>query len=100
MNANKTEQSSPLAQFLDQIRYRLRYDPEQGELIWVRPRQRRYKGTVAGYTPKSGYTYFKLGKERYSVAQVIWAYHHGWLPGRVYRGDGNPRNHRLENLYV
>jgi hypothetical protein len=86
--------------FASEIQYRLRYDAERGELIWIHPRQRRFKGTVAGHIPKSGYGYISLGKFRYPIAQCVWAYHNRWLPERIFRKDGNPRNHRIENLYV
>jgi hypothetical protein len=63
-------------------------------------RERRFNGTIAGHIPKSGYGYISLGKFRLPIAQCIRAYHNGWLPDRIFRKDGNPRNHRLENLYV
>ncbi len=100
MNETSTDTSNWHERFAQELRYRLKYNPETGNLIWVRSRDRKTNGKVAGYTPKSGYSYLYLGRHRYPVAGCVFAWHHGWLPTRVFRADGNPRNHRIENLYV
>jgi hypothetical protein len=90
---------NPVDWLYREAHYRLRYDPERGELIWKRCRQKRKNGTVAGYLPKNGYRFLMLGRARYRVAQLIWLMHHGYYVPRLYRLDGNPANHRLENLH-
>src|SRR5262245_26351550 len=86
---------------LAEIRYRFHYDPEIGELRWIRPRKASLKpGSIAGHVPKNGYRIVRLGSRIFRASHLIWLLATGTLPTRVYHLDKDPRNNKLSNLYV
>ena len=88
--------------FIQELHYRLSYDPETGELRWKRPRKAQMKpGDLAGFHRKRlGHRYIKIGKDEYPITHVIWAMSYGYLPARVYRVDRDRSNYRLQNLQI
>ena len=89
------------------LREYLRYDPDQGNLIWIkRPTGRQgNRISVGNYAlnckDSDGYRYGQFLGHRLNLHRAIWAYHAGqWAPENrvVNHIDHNPDNNRIENL--
>ena len=86
------------------LRNRTDYDDQRGALIWVKPGHTapQYIGRKVGWTKHAGYGDGRLkanfdGK-KYYLHQLIFCYHHGYIPELVDHIDQNPLNNRIGNL--
>lgn len=86
---------------------KLTYDPETGEVRWIRPKGGTAKpGGLAGFD-HLGYRRVKLGRYSYMMARVIWLMHYGVWPGpdkyvdhiNLDRSDDRIVNLRLADHY-
>lgn len=86
---------------VEELRERLEYRPQTGELIW---RIGKYKGHVAG-TPtrakkcRTMYVILRINGRRYLAHRIIWAMITGSTPlYEIDHEDGDGLNNRLDNL--
>lgn len=80
----------------------LKYDPENGEFIWV-AKLSKYSpikiGGKAGCLGAKGYIQISLGDRRYLSHRLVWLYTSGVFPEeQIDHIDGDRSNNRLENL--
>lgn len=82
------------------LRELLHYDPETGQVVWIKPQSNRVKvGSAAGAKTRQGYLRVGIDKRDYQIHRVAWALHHGqWPSGVVDHIDGDTLNNRIENL--
>jgi hypothetical protein len=57
---------------------------------------------VAGWEKSNGERVLMYRRRKVYVASIVWLMHHGVLPpnGYVKYKDGNPRNLRIDNLFL
>lgn len=78
------------------------FEYRNGHLIWRidLPKKFGLKNTCAGYSDISNGNYRMItinGKKR-QLHRLVYLYHYGAWPDRVYHLDGNPFNNKIENL--
>ena len=74
------------------------YEYSNGELLRRFDYKQWKKGRAVGTIGKRGYkTLFILGR-RYGLHQLIFVYHHGYLPRLIDHEDTDELNNRIENL--
>ena len=75
------------------------YDKETGNLIWkVRKAARLRVGDIAG-SIHHGYIQVELGGYKFGVHQLVFLWHHGYLPeNEIDHSDRNKLNNRIDNL--
>ena len=94
---------------LDEIREMLSYDPETGDIRWVKsPSKNIYAGELAGCakalrTNKQGetisYRYIRVRGVTMPAQRIAYALYHGHFPnGRITFADKNPLNLKIDNL--
>ena len=85
---------------IEYLRTRLRYEPETGNLIWLKAfRHSQLVGTVAGCIDQDGYVTVKIDKRQCKAHRICWALHHGYWPAdQVDHIDGDRSNNRASNL--
>lgn len=72
-----------------------------GCLFWKHSRANNKikSGSLAGdFHKKTGYYRVFIDKKRYKLHNIIFLFHHGYLPDIVDHIDGNSKNNRIENL--
>jgi hypothetical protein len=80
------------------LREYLHYDPESGDLTWIKPRQRVKVGQkVSGYD--NGYSRVRFQGRLLGAHRVAFALYHGrWPTAEIDHIDGNRGNNRISNL--
>jgi hypothetical protein len=88
----------PLTQ--DELKRRLRYEPETGEFYWLVTRsKRRFAGKRAGRTMVQGYCIISIDKRSYYAHRLAWLYVHGrWPTAEIDHINDDPADNRLANL--
>ena len=83
----------------EKVREIFDYDSETGDLTWKQTFNKFMKvGKVAGSKQATGVLIGLFGK-LIPARRLVWAWHHGeWPEGNIRSKDGNPLNHRIENL--
>jgi hypothetical protein len=76
------------------------YDPETGNLIWIKNFHSPRIGTVAGTKDWRGYVYVSWGRKRYHAARIIWVLVHGSIDDSLVIDhiNRNPSDNRISNL--
>ena len=85
---------------IDYLRTRLRYEPETGNLIWLKAfRHSQLVGTVAGCIDQDGYVTVKIDNRQCKAHRICWALHHGsWPADQVDHINGIRSDNRADNL--
>lgn len=80
------------------LREYFHYDPESGDLTWIKPRQRVKVGQkVSSYD--RGYLRVCFQRRKLWAHRVAFAIYHGrWPTTEIDHIDGNPSNNRISNL--
>ena len=83
-----------------ELKQHLRYDPETGELWWIRPWKRRVLSKRAGNYDNAGNRWsIVIHGQRYLQHRVIWAIVTGfWPEATIDHEDGDSSNNRWKNL--
>lgn len=72
---------------MEEVRDRIYYEPETGEVYWIKPSKYKYylKGAEAGYYSKqSGYYDIKFIGKSFRLHRIIWLYMTGeWPKGQI-----------------
>lgn len=77
----------------------MRYCPQTGVFIWVKPANSRMCGRRAGTVNSSGRRQIKIGDKFYKEHRLAWLYVYGEFPkGDLDHIDRNPLNNRISNL--
>lgn len=83
----------------DSIRENLSYNPETGELRWLKPRPGRQLKKPAGHEGKDGYRRIMLDGKMLLAHRVAWFLHHEkWPEKYIDHKDKNPRHNWIDNL--
>lgn len=89
----------------DNLKEYINYNPETGQMIWIKKKQGVKLGRDVGFINRggNGYPYKKLNFENKIIAlhRVIWFYMTGYLPDtkvQVYHIDKNSLNNKWDNL--
>lgn len=83
----------------EEARQLFSYNPETGDLIWKRTKNRAQKGTIAGTLSLGGYIVVGVNRNYYKAHRIIWLMEHGdWPEFNIDHIDGNGANNRLDNL--
>lgn len=53
---------------------------------------------IAGCVEKRGFTRVSVKNKRFRLHQLIFLYHHGYIPEEIDHIDRNPLNNRVDNL--
>lgn len=76
----------------------LLYNTDSGELIWIKKTGRSTRlGSRAGSVIPSGRK-IHLNGTSYRSDELVWLYHHGEYPSKVYHVDSDIFNDKIENL--
>lgn len=83
----------------DELKRRLRYDPETGFFTWlVKPCRNRQSGSVAGNISR-GRIDIQIRKERFLAHRLAWLYMTGFMPaGEIDHINGDGADNRWKNL--
>lgn len=84
----------------EQLRKLLRYDPEEGSLFWLLPRQGVRSGDpVSEWHDRKGYAIVTIKKRKYRAHRVAWAVYYGkWPREQIDHINGNPADNKITNL--
>jgi hypothetical protein len=87
---------------IETMRSFLRYEPETGNLMWIKPRPtyvEKAKTTPAGSVDTEGYLKVVLLGKRMAGHRLCWAIHYGvWPDAQIDHVNMNKLDNRLENL--
>ncbi len=84
----------------EKVRQLLKYNPENGELIWLFNRQRPdLIGCEAGYVDTSnGYRYVAVDGTTYLLVRLVWFMETGEWPQTIDHINGDPLDDKFSNL--
>jgi hypothetical protein len=82
----------------DLVREWVRYDPETGDLLWLKRYGRREAGAVVGTPHSKGYLMFRLRGRAYFNHRVAFFLATGRWPTTVDHISGDKRDNRWANL--
>jgi hypothetical protein len=83
----------------EDLRARLRYDPDTGRLYWRKNFRRVREGDRAGYDTGSGYRAIKVAQKQIMEHRVAWAIFYGEWPMReIDHINQNKSDNRIANL--
>lgn len=83
----------------EEIRSRLRYDPESGQILWVRHNYKKAPLTVAGSPCRKGYTRVHILGKKIAAHRLAWFFSYGYWPElEVDHINGDKSDNRIENL--
>ena len=72
---------------------------EDGRLLYIRkPRGRANIGDPMGTPQPNGYSQVMISRKRYYLHQLVYLYHHGYIPREIDHADRDKSNNRIENL--
>lgn len=74
------------------------FDYCDGQLIRKKNLGKFKKGTPAGTLRLDGYSQIHLNYKIYKTHQLIFLFHHGYIPPIIDHIDRNPLNNKIENL--
>lgn len=82
------------------LKEELRYEPGTGGLFWLKPKNKRPAGAVAGYTGTNGYLELRgLAPGTLKGHRVAWALFHGaWPSHHIDHINGDRTDNRIVNL--
>ncbi len=83
----------------EEIRQRLRYDPDNGEFVWKDNSENSKPGILAGYINNNGYNIIALWGRRYMAHRLAWLYMTGdWPKDEIDHMNGCRADNRWTNL--
>jgi hypothetical protein len=76
------------------------FEYRDGQLYWKinTNKSKNLIGKLAGGPKKRAYGLVTIDSKSFLIHRVIFCMFHGYLPKQVDHIDGNPQNHRIENL--
>ena len=94
---------TPSDSTLDALYAALYYDPEIGELVWLKSSPRISEGTPAGTLNRAGRLVVGFQGKKYPAGAIAWFIHrdgHEWPRFPIVFKDGNPTNLADDNLLL
>lgn len=84
---------------ITQTRLKELFDYVDGSLVWrVSLNVKAQKGQTAGSINARGHINVQVDKRMYALHQLVYLYHHGFVPNEIDHRDRNKLNNRIENL--
>lgn len=85
---------------LDQsrVRYLFDYDERSGQLVRRISKANQVAGSVVGSVNARGHLNVSVDGAMWSVHQVVFVWHHGWLPVEIDHENRIKTDNRIENL--
>lgn len=98
VNAKRSNRPKDLPS-VEKLRSLFSYDPDTGELHYLRRRGPAAPGKMAGFHGGKGRTSVKVDGKSYLVHRVCWAIFYGEHPPELIdHANGDPRDNRISNL--
>lgn len=91
------------AEWLEQVRRLLAYDPDSGRFTWLADRYRPLASTEAGNVNKAGYRVIVVAGRRVRAHRLAWLFVHGELPPAgtdIDHINGRRSDNRIINLRI
>ena len=83
----------------DEIKKRLRYEPDTGLLYWTEATNKQFRNKVAGAVNKRGHVHINCKGKQMQAHRIAWLLTYGeWPKNGIEHIDKNPRNNRIANL--
>jgi hypothetical protein len=83
----------------DQIKEKLDYNPETGDLVWKKLRNSKRIGQKAACLDLGGYVQINISGYVYKGHRIAWAIYYGrWPNGMIDHINGNRNDNRIQNL--
>lgn len=77
----------------------LTYNPNTGEIVWIKDKGRARAGDLAGSFDFYGYLIIRLNGVRYKAHRLAWYLHYGkWPEKDIDHVNRNKSDNRIENL--
>jgi uncharacterized protein YeaC (DUF1315 family) len=84
---------------LEQIKEKLNYNPETGDLVWKQLRNSKRIGQKANCLDLSGYVQINISGYVYKGHRIAWAIYYGkWPDGIIDHINGQRNDNRIQNL--
>jgi hypothetical protein len=82
----------------ERVRELFDYNPDTGDLVWKVNRRGRFAriGAVAGY--KGRYVTISIDCDRYPAHQIVYLWHHGYVPDEIDHENRVKTDNRIGNL--
>ena len=83
----------------EEARQLFSYNPETGDLVWVKSCGSVSAGSTAGTKRSDNYITLQIYGKRYLAHRIAWLLHYGKWPEKLLDHiDGNPSNNSIANL--
>lgn len=82
----------------ERVRELFDYNPETGDLIRRVSKANRPAGSVAGSVNARGHVNIQVDGKLYAAHQLVFLYHHGWLPQEIDHENRVKTDNRIGNL--